>query len=426
MIKSETNITKTLSNIKLNSADKTLLLAFVVFLAALSLHIHLPESTLAEGILFVAEAALVGGAADWFAVTALFEKPLFGLISYHTALLPKRRDTFIKGTVMMVQKEFFSKRNVIRHLEQLHLLPMLMEWLTTAETKRRLVNELIVYIQKFVSADGQATTTTVIATRLREVLMEVPAAVLLKKFSQWFVGGNEPKRLLAIIGSQAKTMAERDETFERIYHLIDGYAKQQVKTPFEQLMADIAEALDFINIEQAARLIQKRLVVIADELTEDSSLTTQINDIIKKDHFWAEHDENLLYMVEAMKREIVAELPIEKIIDGVFSEVREMPPQLTGIVSAEYDGIIDLIYKDESLRRRVERFLYDIAARSALHAQGLIEIVVRKVLVRLTDEELNRLVRDKVEPDLLFIRMNGSIVGAVIGAAIFAAMVAVR
>ena len=74
---------------------------------------------------------------------------------------------------------------------------------------------------------------------------------------------------------------------------------------------------------------------------------------------------------------------------------------------------------DERLRRMLEHFLYDVIARSALHAQSLIGPIVEHVLGRLTDEQLNHLVYDKVEPDLLWIRMNGSIVGALIGLLLF-------
>ena len=55
-----------------NKADRVLFLAFLVFLLALFVHLQLPHSVFASGFLFCAEAALVGGIADWFAVTALF------------------------------------------------------------------------------------------------------------------------------------------------------------------------------------------------------------------------------------------------------------------------------------------------------------------------------------------------------------------
>ena len=123
-----------------NKADRVLFLAFLVFLLALFVHLQLPHSVFAEGFLFCAEAALVGGIADWFAVTALFRKPLG--FPYHTAILPRRRQSFIKASVTMVQKEFFSRRKVFRHLERLHLMPMLMKWLGEADTRAKISHHL--------------------------------------------------------------------------------------------------------------------------------------------------------------------------------------------------------------------------------------------------------------------------------------------
>src|SRR4051812_24890957 len=51
------------------------------------------------------EAALVGGLADWFAVTALFRHPL-GIPIPHTAIIPHRREKIIESIVSMVQNEW--------------------------------------------------------------------------------------------------------------------------------------------------------------------------------------------------------------------------------------------------------------------------------------------------------------------------------
>ena len=72
-----------------NKADKTLLCAAAVFLFSLCLRLQYPENIFAKGFLFCAEAALVGGIADWFAVTALFRKPLG--ITYRTEILRRNR-----------------------------------------------------------------------------------------------------------------------------------------------------------------------------------------------------------------------------------------------------------------------------------------------------------------------------------------------
>ena len=59
--------------------------------------------------------------------------------------------------------------------------------------------------------------------------------------------------------------------------------------------------------------------------------------------------------------------------------------------------------------------LFDMGGRTALKARELAGTIAREVMGRLSDDDLNALIYDKIEPDLLWIRMNGSIVGAVIG-----------
>ena len=83
-----------------NKADKTLLAAAAIFCFALCLNIQYKDNVYAKGFLFCAEAALVGGIADWFAVTALFEKPLG--FPWHTAILPRRRQSFIEDRKSVV------------------------------------------------------------------------------------------------------------------------------------------------------------------------------------------------------------------------------------------------------------------------------------------------------------------------------------
>ena len=109
-------------------------------------------------------------------------------------------------------------------------------------------------------------------------------------------------------------------------------------------------------------------------------------------------------------------------VDAVEEHLPLLRSRLATIIEEEYDRGLQLLQQDDELRHIVGRFLYDLIARSALHAQTLVGVVVESVLERLTDEQLNHLVYDKVEPDLLWIRMNGSIVGSGIGLLIFIAL----
>lgn len=87
-------------------ANLVLLLVFAAFLALVVLEFYLVRSPWLAFLRFGLEGALVGGLADWFAVTALFGKPLG--IGWHTALIPRNREKFILALRNLVENELLS------------------------------------------------------------------------------------------------------------------------------------------------------------------------------------------------------------------------------------------------------------------------------------------------------------------------------
>ena len=98
----------------------------------------------------------------------------------------------------------------------------------------------------------------------------------------------------------------------------------------------------------------------------------------------------------------------------------------TGGLQELAGSIVQVVYgmlrENSSLQREVSGICYQLAARGVMQAQEMLGSIAGDVLGTMTDEQINRLVYDKAEPDLLWIRMNGSIVGAAIGLVIFAVM----
>jgi uncharacterized membrane-anchored protein YjiN (DUF445 family) len=79
-----------------------------------------------------AEAGMVGGIADWFAVTALFRHPL-GIPIPHTALLVERKDQFAATLGQFVQENFLNAEVLADRIRAAHLVPRLAAWLTDPE-----------------------------------------------------------------------------------------------------------------------------------------------------------------------------------------------------------------------------------------------------------------------------------------------------
>ena len=418
-----------------NNADKTLLFAAVLFVFALCVHLSYPSNLLAGGFLFVTEAALVGGIADWFAVTALFRKPLG--FPYHTAILPRRRQAFVHASVVMVQKEFFSKRKIFLHLGKLHLMPMLLEWLDKTETMEMLLARLMHYAKEMLLRQDLGEQTDVLAKQLRGVLRQASDKELLRECGQWLRNSGKDREILSRIADAAYSYAERAETRDELEQLLETYGKERAKSPAEILMAGFAQMFNLVNFEEAAELMQKQLLAMIDELRRPGSeLQEEVLSIFYEKAGELRQEPAFQQMTQELREELVAELPLEEAVKRTWKHIQEeisatgtgsspmeklpaVHSWLRDIFVSEYVRGLGLLKTDEALRKNVEKFLYDLIARSALHAQTLVGVIVTNVLNRLTDEQMNHLVYDKVEPDLLWIRMNGSIVGASIGLVMF-------
>lgn len=83
----------------------------------------------------IAEAAAVGAIADWYAVVALFRRPL-GLPIPHTAIVPNRKGSIGEGLGDFVEQHFLTPENIVRKLQEHNAAKALAEWLTDTQNSR--------------------------------------------------------------------------------------------------------------------------------------------------------------------------------------------------------------------------------------------------------------------------------------------------
>ena len=88
-----------------------------------------------------AEAALVGGLADWFAVTALFRHPL-GLPIPHTAIIPANKNRLADGVADFLQQNFLTRDVLAQELAHVDFAGIAVEWLTRQDRRRWLSGQM--------------------------------------------------------------------------------------------------------------------------------------------------------------------------------------------------------------------------------------------------------------------------------------------
>ena len=420
-----------------NKADVALISSALFFLLALYLHLHLPSVIWTDGLLMVSEAALVGGVADWFAVTALFRRPLG--FPYHTAILPRRRDSFIHAIVVMVQKEFFSRRKIFRHIEKIHLFPMLQEFLHKEATETRMTGTVLHFIRASFLRKKNKKAIAYLAERLKGILLREDPSELMNRFDALFRTNEWDRKALVRISHLLAQEVSTEETQQSIRNALAELEREKIGDGF---LSRLLEVTNTVNLDEGAELIQRHTCHVLNELGREHSPLQEnaialLHDCIGD----LQQDAELLRLARELQERLACELPIEETLGRLFQGLRnhfqmdlqrEVDPiaehmpafytHLQSILHVEYQHMLFLIEERTELQKIITKVLYDLLARSALHAQTLVGVIVGNVLSRLTDEELNHLVYDKVEEDLLWIRVNGSLVGGCIGLLLFICM----
>lgn len=419
-----------------NKADRTLLAAAVIFLFALCLHIQYRDNTFAAGFLFCAEAALVGGIADWFAVTALFEKPLG--FPWHTAILPRRRQSFIEVTGRMLQREFFGKKVLVAKMKELDCAAKLLAWLEVREHRELLAGWLADRAKKWLRDEENSN---MLAAKL--------SAGLAGRLTEWLgsAAAAEKLRDILLYGAEELALMVRQPAFAaRAERELEAYIDSRLSGPFSVMLAGFAQSMNVINTSEAAKLIQAKCLLLLEKaqqaesaeagqimaaaekflafLQKNSDAKQELDRVLlnfvngpglNKCLFYTTNDADSAHLMNADAAEAVKAVDAAEAVTAVEAGLRELSGEIVGV-------IYRVLRENQSLQAELNGICYQLTARGALQAQELLGNIVGDVLGTMTDKQINRLVYDKAEPDLLWIRMNGSIVGAAIGLVIFAVM----
>lgn len=418
---------------KWNKADQLLLAVALLFVFFLILRLLFPNILLVQALFFCSEAALVGGVADWFAVTALFQKPLG--FPWHTALIPRKREKFIAACVKMMQDEFFSKKKLLMRVKSLHLIDILIEWIEKNQGKELLAGMLLDAIEKSILRLNIPAISARLEEDIRQGIQSIPQSVICGKIGAWIVAHHKDEVAFDYMLHEIRQMLEGEAAREKIYTHLQTYGQEQNKSFLSALVTLAAQKTNIINFTEAATIFQvQSLKLIEDLLEADHPLRRQLLLQLKEAAIELAADETWQNVVAKWQNGISGNLVLQDQIERFLRQVcgsfqRQAPRQNTSylvtqsplaqLVLNEIDKGMKIIQYDPVIKQAMDVYLYDLVSRGVLQAQSMIGVVVQEVLKELSDAELNQLIYVKIEQDLLWIRMNGSIVGAIIGLVLF-------
>jgi len=390
-------------------ATGMLLAMAALFLAArATAHLH-PAIGFVQAF---AEAAMVGGLADWFAVTALFRHPL-GLPIPHTAIIPRNKDRIGDTLALFLRDNFLTPAVVARRMQRLDMAGAAGRFLSSPA-----------------SGDG----------RLREGASRL-AADILEALDQERLGGMvkgaiaqrlRAMNLAPLIG-QALEAAMRDGRHAPVMDGIILWADRTLAANdhlVRQMVHDRSgKILRWTGLdENLSNAIIDGLRKLLTDMAQDSghSLRLKAEEGLTKLAADLQFDPEMQARVARIRDEIVDNPAMQRWIDGLWEQarggllraVRDPGKAMAGRLGEALHQLGATLQQDDRLRFLINRFVRRAAVgATATYGDAIVKLVSETVRGWDAGTVTSRL-EHAVGRDLQYIRVNGTLVGGLVGLAI--------
>ena len=327
-----------------------------------------------------AEAGMIGGLADWFAVTALFRHPLRIPIP-HTALIPKKKDQLGQALSGFVGENFLNAELITEKVRSANIPEKAGAWRARPDNARKVSREAgrltANAIRGLDPAEAEALIRSQFIDRLAEPEWGPPAGRLLAQLIDERMPGWAPRFAKNLVGDKV----------------------------YRELVLWI-EAVDEDPDHAARQALRRHLRQLAEDL---------------------QHDPQLIARVEGIKADFMGSTPVqgaaaaiwvsasESLIEAVEDENSLLRTRRTELCVTWGTNL----QSDPELRASLDRRITGAAAFLADNYAGEVTAIISETVERWDAEEASEKIELMVGKDLQFIRLNGTIVGALAGLAIY-------
>lgn len=369
-----------------------------------------------------AEAAMVGGLADWFAVTALFRHPL-GLPIPHTAIIPENKDRIADTMAQFLRENFLTPAVVARRMANMNIAKAAGEFLAASPER---------------GADGSIDERSRITSGAAELLAEVLESLDPDRLGNQVRAGLAGQLGKLDIAPLAGRMIETTMADKRHQPLIDGFVRwagltleDNEETIREIIHQRVAGVLRWAGIDKtiSSSVLDGLYKLLAEVLVNpDHPLRGKIEEGLAKLGQDLQHDPETRARVEEMKRDLIANPAVAVWWTGVWERMRQSlirrarDPE-SGMGEEMRNMLAELgaaLQADERLQLQINRFARRTMVGVATRYGDQIVRLVSETVKRWDATTITARVEGAVGRDLQFIRINGTLVGGLVGMALHA------
>ena len=390
-----------------------LVCAAIIFVVALVLQQHHDWVWLGY-VRAAAEASVVGGVADWFAVTALFRHPL-GIPIPHTAIVPARKDRIGRSLGNFVQQNFLDRTVVAYKLSSLRLGDRAAQWLSEPANARSVTR---------VAAHALTSTANVLRDEDVQAFLERTAGDRLRSVQVAPLLGRA-LRLLTADGRHQELLDEALRLAARATEANDGLIREKVQ---EQTPWWVPNVVDRRISDRVVTGIGRTLAEVSGD--PDHPLRQRFDEAVKSFIERLQSSPETIARAEAWKEELLADAAMREFLGTIWADIkRKLSDYAARTEDSEFEGgrlelamasLARNALDDPVLSEKLNAWI-DYAVLAAVDASRTeIAQLISSTVSAWDPAETSRRIELQIGRDLQFVRINGTIVGGMVGLALYA------
>jgi uncharacterized membrane-anchored protein YjiN (DUF445 family) len=385
-------------------ATGLLVVMSAVFLAALVLE---PRHPWLGYVRATAEAAMVGGLADWFAITALFRHPL-NIPIPHTAIIPTRKDRIGRTLGNFVQHNFLSPEVLGPKLLAVEPSRRLAEWLRRPENAGSVARHAASAVRSATDVVRDEDVHALLERSVIEPLRQRPIAPVLAKGLLLLTANDRHQQLLdRVINGLAGLIVDNEEFIRGRIHAespwwVPGFVDERVH---QKVVAGIQHTLLEVAVDPS------------------HPMRRQFDDLLTDWIIRLQESPEVIARADAVKQQLFDHPTSKRLSASLWDEVKqvldrqaepagqEAPTALERGLIALADGALD----DAVLLAKLDGWIAEGVLRVVEQHRHEVGRLIEHTVSNWDPRETSRRLELAVGRDLQFVRINGTLVGGLVG-----------
>ena len=373
----------------------------------------LPPSSWTSLLHDAAKAGLIGGVADWFAVTALFRHPL-GLPIPHTAILPAQKQRLGDAMGRFIANHVFTEADIRRLLGDLDISAFLQQILTDRAITTPLAESLAGMLPKLLSSLEDGRARRLLNRLLPKLISGQAGGIIIARALSGLVEGGKHQEVFSFMLSQIKqTLAEREDTLRET-------VKERVTEHGGKL----------VGWAVGAGIAKRVLLAVNQELDKIGPDSSEVRDAFDE---WVRAEIKRLETDPARAtelgqsfKEVLRNETVRAWIWDVWARVRHALEldaanphgRTVAVIEAALGNLAEALAQDQKARQRLNNAAQDAILHLLPKAQQEGARFIGHVIGAWDAKTITNKLELRVGKDLQYIRINGTLVGFFLGAAL--------